>query len=191
MRSFFGEHLSTSVHLHGFFVLRPSHHCGSQRNSSRSETPVPTPLPSFLVIYLQIALEFNCMFWFDHDDRKICSADGHSWHHVHQSSARPKALLELLALFCFFFQKIEWMDTHPQPTLPKSIHWRSLQPYSSTCIGGEAADCQEAQEDGDAYGLGHVFCHVRWIFHPPKCMHRYACRMERSERQSMGSWFVS
>lgn len=111
MRSFFGEHLSTSVHLHGFFVLRPSHHCGSQRNSSRSETPVPTPLPSFLVIYLQIALEFNCMFWFDHDDRKICSADGHSWHHVHQSSARPKALLELLALFCFFFFKksSEWI----------------------------------------------------------------------------------
>lgn len=137
MRSFFGEHLSTSVHLHGFFVLRPSHHCGSQRNSSRSETPVPTPLPSFLVIYLQIALEFNCMFWFDHDDRKICSADGHSWHHVHQSSARPKALLELLALFCFFFFSKNRVNGYASPTdsskvdslevltaLQQYLHWR-------------------------------------------------------------------
>ena len=117
-----------------FFVLRPLHHCGSQRNSSRSETPVPTPLPSFLVIYLQIASDFNCMFWFDHDDRKICSADGHSWHHVHQSSARPKVCWNCLP-YSVFYQKIEWMEKHPQPTLPKSIqqvltalqqylHWR-------------------------------------------------------------------
>lgn len=142
MRSFFGEHLSTSVPCHVFLCWDLCTIVAAKGTPAVLKLLCQRLCPvSWSLIFTLLQILIIC---FDHDDRKNCSADGHSWHHVHQSSAGPKALLKNCLPYSVFVPSKNRVNGYASPS-----DSRSLQPYSSTCIGGEAPDCQEAQEDGD------------------------------------------
>lgn len=82
---------------------------------------------------------------------------------IHTRAVQDPKLFRMACLIPFPPSK-KWSEWRSIPNrLFQSRFIRSFQPYSSTCIGGEAADCQEAQKMWTPIDLGQVVIIYKYI----------------------------